>query len=125
MTRLNVKAMAVSELVDCFVAIALDQDKALFNDQISKFNKLFDRMKDVTDELKSRPGDQRSALLPLYGHPNIQVRLKAASTTIDVAPEAARQVFQKIYDSRRYPQAADALAALWRLDGKPIVPDSI
>ena len=42
---------------------------------------------------------------------------------MEIAPEAARDVFQKISNSRRYPQAADALAAIWRLDGKPIMPD--
>lgn len=115
--------MTGGQLVDRFVTIALEQDEALLNDQIPKFNRLYDQMKDVIEELKSRPGDQRSILLPLYNHPNIQVRLKAARTTIDVAPEAARDVFQKIVDSRRYPQAADALAAIWRLDGKPIMPD--
>ena len=123
MTRFNVKTMTVNELVERFVAIALDQDKALFNDEITKFNKLYGQMDAIGNELKSRPGGQRSALLPLYTHPNIQVRLKAALTTMEIAPEAARDVFQKISDSRRYPQAADALAAIWRLDGKPIMPD--
>jgi ABC-type uncharacterized transport system ATPase subunit len=121
MTRVNLQAMAVAELLQRFVAIAVDQDKALFNDEIAKFNKLYDQMEEIRSELKSRPGDQPSALLPLYTHPNIQVRLKAALTTMEVAPEAAREVFQKIADSRRYPQAADALAAIWRLDGRPLV----
>jgi uncharacterized protein DUF2019 len=122
-TRLNVKTMTVNELVERFIDIALDQDKALFNFEIAKFNKLYRQMDTVRNELKSRPGDQRSALLPLYAHPNIQVRLKAALTTMEVAPEAARKVLLKIVDSRRYPQAADALAAIWRLDGRPLVRD--
>jgi hypothetical protein len=121
MRQSNAHSMTVDQLVERFVSIALDQDKALFADEISKFNRLFDQMEDVRNELKSRPGDQRSALLPLYSHPNIQVRLKAALTTTDLAPGAAREVFQKVVDSRHYPQAADALAAIWRLDGRPIV----
>jgi Domain of unknown function (DUF2019) len=120
MTRLNVKTMTTDELVERFIAIALDQDKALFNDETAKFNKLYAQMDVVRNELKSRPRDQRSALLPLYTHPNIQVRLKAALTTMEIAPEAAREVFQKIADSCHYPQAADALAAIWRLDGRPL-----
>jgi cytochrome c oxidase assembly protein Cox11 len=122
MRRTDLHSMTVDQLAEQFVSIALDQDEALFKDQISRFNRLHHQMKDVVNELKSRPGDQRSILLPLYTHRNIQVRLKAARTTIDVAPKAAREVFQKIVDSRRYPQAADALAAIWRLDGRPIVP---
>lgn len=121
MTRFNVKNMTVNELVERFVAIALDQDKALFHDEIAIFNKLYCQMNAVRNELKNRPGDQRSALLPLYTHPNVQVRLKAALTTMEVAPEAAREVFEKIAESRHYPQAADALAAIWRLDGKPLI----
>jgi len=116
MTRTFVRKMTVPELVKRFVSIALDQDKALFNNEIARFNKLYGQMDAVRNELKIRPGDQRSALLPLYVHPNIQVRLKAALTTMDVAPEAAREVFQNIADSRHYPQAADALGALRRLD---------
>ncbi|MGB6536802.1 MAG: DUF2019 domain-containing protein [Xanthobacteraceae bacterium] len=121
MTRFNVKTMTVNELVERFVTIALDQDRALFNDEIAAFNKLYGQMDAVRNELKSRPGDQRSALLPLYTHPNIQVRLKAALSTMEFAPEAAREVLRTIADSRHYPQAADALAAIWRLDGKPLV----
>jgi hypothetical protein len=123
MRRSDVHAMTVDQLVDRFVAIALEQAKALFNDEISKFNRLYDQMEETRNELKSRPGDHRSALLPLYTHANIQVRLKAALSTMEIAPEAAREVFQKIAASRRYPQAADALAAIWRLDGRPLVPN--
>jgi cytochrome c oxidase assembly protein Cox11 len=124
MTRFNVKMMTVNELVERFVAIAVDQDKAIFNEDTAKFNRLYDKMEEVRNELKSRPGDQRSALLPLYTHTNIQVRLRAALTTMEVVPEAAREVFQKIANSRLYPQAAaDALAAIWRLDGRPLVPN--
>jgi hypothetical protein len=121
MIQADVSKMTVAELVERFIGIALDQDNALFNGEISRFNELYDQMDEVRNELKRRMGDQRSALLPLYGHPNIQVRLKAALTTMDLEPIAAREVFQKIASSRRYPQAADALAAIRRLDGKPLV----
>jgi cytochrome c oxidase assembly protein Cox11 len=121
MKRANLPAMSVAELVDRFAAIGIEQDKAIFEDDNAKFTRLYWQMDAVRNELKSRPGDQRSALLPLYAHPNFQVCLTAALSTMEFAPEAARQVFQKIADSRRYPQAADALAALWRLDGRPLV----
>lgn len=121
MTRFDLKTMTVSELTDRFIAIAVEQDKAIFDDDNAKFNRLYDQMEDIRNELKCRPGDQRSALLPLFDHPNIQVRLKAALTVMDIAPGAAREAFQKIADSRRYPQAADALGALRRLDGRPLI----
>jgi hypothetical protein len=56
MTRFNVKTMTVNELVERFVTIALDQDKALFNDEIAKFNKLYGQMDTVRNELKADLG---------------------------------------------------------------------
>lgn len=118
---MNLRQMSVAELVEMFKAIALDQDKAIFDDETARFNMLYAKMDIVRNELKNRSGDQRSSLLPLFDHPNIQVRLKAALTTMDLAPAAAREVFRTIAESRRYPQAADALLALSRLDGKPLM----
>lgn len=109
-------AMSTAELVTRFEEIALEQDRALLMDEIAKFNRLYGQMDAVKKELKSRPGDQRRALLTLYDHPNIQVRLKAAEGTLAVAPEAARGLLQSIKDSREYPQAADAGMTLWDLD---------
>ena len=85
-------------------------------DEIAEFNRLYGQMDAVKKELKSRPGDQRRALLTLYDHPNIQVRLTAAEGTLAVAPEAARGLLQSIKDSREYPQAADAGMTFWDLD---------
>jgi len=103
-------------LLERFTAIALEQDQALLMDEIARFNKLFDQMDAVKKELRSRSGDQRRALLALYDHPNIQVRLKAAVGTLAVEPESARKLLQTIAESREYPQAADAGMTLGELD---------
>lgn len=108
MKRLNLKAMSIVELVDRFVALGLGQFQAELHGEIAKGNRLLLQMRDVTDELKSRPGDQRSALLPLFDHPNVQVRLMAAKLALAVAPVAARQMLEDIKESRQYPQAMDA-----------------
>lgn len=100
--------MTVDHLVERFAAVALDQDKALMSDDITKVNRLYDALKAVEEELKSREGDQRRALLALYDHPNPQVRLKAVKATLAVAPDVARQMLQRIADSREYPQAGEA-----------------
>ena len=121
MTGPDVVAMTVDELVDRFTAIAVAQDKAIFEENNAEYNKLYAQMRTITRELKRRPGDQRRALLPLYAHQNAQARLMAALDTLDIAASAAREVLQGIVECRQYPQAADALAAIWRLDGKPIV----
>jgi hypothetical protein len=60
------------DLVDLFVRIALEQDKAVRRDDNSTFNRLFKQMDAVKGELKRRPGDQRRALISLYNHPNVQ-----------------------------------------------------
>jgi Domain of unknown function (DUF2019) len=120
MKRPNVVAMTLEDLVDRFAAIGLDQDKAIFDEDNAKYNKLYDQIQAIVKELKCSPGDQRRALLPLFAHRNVQVRLMAALETLDIATPAAREVLQGIVNCRRYPQAADALAAIWRLDGKPI-----
>ena len=116
------KDMPVVELVDQFTEITLRQyDAALFGN-ITKYNSLVDQMLAVADELKSRPGDQRSALVPLLVHPNRQVRLMAAELTLALAPVASRQTLQELSDAKVYPQSAYAmgtLRALQRGDRKP------
>ena len=122
MKRTNLNGMTVDQLVECFAAMAVDQDGALLRNEISRFNRLFDDMEAVKEDLKTRDGDQRCALLRLYDHSNAQVRLKAAKATLTVAPEAARRTLQAIVDSREYPQAGDAGMTLDDLDGGGFVP---
>jgi hypothetical protein len=112
----NLSVSSVEELVIRFVNLALAQDQALLQDEISKFNVLFRQMHAVIDELKSRPGDGRHALLDLYGHPNLQVRLKAVKNSLALAPDEGRRVLQAIADSREYPQAMEAGMSLSNLD---------
>jgi hypothetical protein len=109
-------AITVEQLVERFVAIALDQDKALLRREHAKFNRLFDEMEAVESELKARDGDRRRALLSLYNHPNTQVRVKAVKATLAVAPEAARGELKEIAESRKYPQAGEAGMSLLNLE---------
>jgi hypothetical protein len=108
MTNQKLKEMSVGELVERFLAIAIDQDKAIFDENNTRFNALYKQMQSVRDELRARPGDQRSALRALLDHPNVQVRLKAAITTLALAPDISERVLRQIADSKRLPQAADA-----------------
>jgi hypothetical protein len=118
----ELQALTVAELVTRFGAIAIDQDKAIFDDNNRKYNRLFDQMQAVKDELKSRGGDQRRALVTLLEHPNFQVRLQAARATLAVAPEQSRRVIEAIAASRHFPQAGDAGMCLWALDQGIFVP---
>jgi hypothetical protein len=121
--RLKLEEMSVDELVERFAEIGIAQDQAELMGEIGKFNSLYRQMDATEKELRRRGREARLALLHLYDHPNMQVRLKAAKRTLGVAPEAARKVIQAIYDSKWYPQAGEAGMSLWNLDRGVFKPD--
>lgn len=106
----------ISQLIHRFVEIGMAQDKALFDDRIAEYNRLYREKTSIVSELKSRAGDQRQALLQLYDHPNLQVRLNAAMATLAVAPQSARKVLEAIRASRMPHQALDAGMTISNLD---------
>ena len=116
MSRTNLQDMTVQQLVQRFLAIALEQHEALSLDEYERYNRLYDQMAAVTVELRARAGDRRKALVPLLDHSNARVRLKAAINTLAVAPEAARRTLQAIVDRKEYPEAADARGMLRALE---------
>jgi hypothetical protein len=122
MINQKLKEMSVGELVERFLAIAIDQDKAIFDENNTRFNALYDQMQSVRDELRAHPGDQRNALLALLDHPNVQVRLKAAITLLALAPDISKRVLRQIADSKRLPQAADAGLILSGIRDSSFVP---
>ena len=117
MRKIELSAVSVDDLVQRFAAVTREQDKALLVGQTAKFNRLFDRMMEIYDELKRRPGDQRSALVSLFTYQNMQVRLQAAKLTKEIAPLEARAQLQAIVDSKWFPQAGDAGMSLSIMDG--------
>ncbi|QBR70675.1 hypothetical protein CU048_04595 [Beijerinckiaceae bacterium] len=123
MRQTDVKSLTVDQLVGRFAEIGVAQDQALLYAEIRKFNKLFDQMRAVDDELRVRGLEARRALFRLFDHENMQVRLQAAKWSLGVAPEAARKVIQAIYDSKWYPQAGDAGMTLSNLDSGLFKPD--
>ena len=112
MKRLDLRKMSVAQLVEHFAKIALSQDEANLAENTSKYNRLYDQMELVEQELKSRAGDQRNALVPLCDHKNTQVRLKAALAILALAPEKAQQALQLISDRNEYPEAGYARETL-------------
>lgn len=122
MTGADLKAMTVAQLVDDFAEMGVKQNEALLWDELSEFNSLYWQIDPIREELKSRPGDQRRALLALFNHPDMQVRLNAAKSTLAIAPDQARAMLEHIKERRRGPQAGDAGMCLWNLDGGVFVP---
>jgi Domain of unknown function (DUF2019) len=121
--KIALKNMTVNQLVDRFAEIGVAQDDALWESKYAKFNRLFDRMNEVDLELRSRGSSARLALLRLYIHPNIQVRLKAAKRTLGVAPAEARKLIEEISQSGFYPRAGEAGMTLFNLDEGVFKPD--
>ena len=123
MKRIKPVEMTTEALVERFVEIALAQDEALFYAHYSKYNRLYDKMMAVDGELRRRGTEARQALGRLYSHPDVHVRLQAATWSLAVLPDEARRVLQKIYDSKFYPQAGDAGMTLSALDKGTFKPD--
>ena len=122
MKQPKLQDMTTPELVDRFAQTTVAQYEALLDDDRAEFKRLFRQMRAILEELKARPGDQRRALLPLYKHPNVQVRLKAAKNTLAVAPEAALELLHIIAESRMHPQAGEAGMSLWNLENGTFKP---
>jgi Domain of unknown function (DUF2019) len=108
--------LTAEQLLEMFVALGVDQDKAENKDDRPSVKRLFWEIQDLVTEMKSRPGDQRRMLTSLYGYPNMNVRLKAAKATLAVAPQAARQAIEAIAASTWPPQCYDARTCLAALD---------
>lgn len=122
MTTVSLAGLSVEDLVNTFESMALAQDKALFDDEHAKYNRLYDKMEVVKGELKSRAGDARHALMPLLNHANAQVRLKAAIALLGPEPTTAREALQRISDANEYPQAARARSMMSALDEGRYIP---
>jgi hypothetical protein len=118
-----IQQMSTDQLVERFAEIAIAQDRALLYDERKTFNRLFQEMNDVDNELKSRGNDARRGLMRLYVHPNLQVRVKSAIRTLAVAPAEARKVLEALRDGGDLPQALDAGMTLSNLDRGIFRPD--
>jgi hypothetical protein len=123
MSRVDPKSMTVAELVERLATLAIEQDKADLYEDIPRINRLYRQIKAIEAELKTRSGDQRTALAALYTHANAQVRLRAALATLAVAPNAARAILQEIIERNEYPQIANARGMLRALDAGRYVPE--
>jgi hypothetical protein len=116
------ESATVDELVARYADICVAQDRALFHDEYSKFNKLYKEMASIDQELRKRGQSARLALQNLFDHPNAQVRLQAATESLALTPAASLGVIKAIAASSIFPQAGDAgmtLVMLERGEFKP------
>jgi hypothetical protein len=123
MKPVALEKLTVDQLVECFAEIGVAQDQALLYDEHKKFTRLFDQMHLVDIELRARGLTARLALLRLFDHQNMQVRLQAAKWSLGIAPEAARHVIEEIKKAQWFPQALEAGMTLRNLDSGFFKPD--
>jgi hypothetical protein len=123
MIQPSLPEMSTDELVNLFAQNCIEQDQAIFKEQVSAYKKIFAQMDAINAEVKLRGPQARLALKRLYCHPNMQVRLKAARQTVGLDPAGARQVLEAIARSGRMPQAADARETLRKVDEGALKPD--
>lgn len=124
MKRVDLKKFTVDQLLERYVAIGLaEEDEVLFGDSSSYYNQLFRKEQAVVDELERRPGDQRQALLALYEHENLWIRLSSIKNSLAFAPKRARRILQEVADSKKQPYAGEAGMTLWALDKGIFVPE--
>jgi hypothetical protein len=119
----KIPEMTVDQLVERFAEIGVTQYSAEMGDDLRSVNRLFIEMHAVDKALRTRGTEARMALLRLYDHPNIQVRLQAAKCTVGIAPVAARKVIEAVSESGWFPQAGEAGITLRNLDEGIFKPD--
>ncbi|WP_035715389.1 DUF2019 domain-containing protein [Azorhizobium doebereinerae] len=88
MAKRGFETCSTDELVALFVDLSLEMKRADDWLENGAYNRAHKKLRDVRAEMKTRPGDERHALLPLLAHPNIQVRLNAAFATLALSPDA-------------------------------------
>ncbi|WP_336067908.1 DUF2019 domain-containing protein [Nitratireductor rhodophyticola] len=121
--KIHFSEQSDAQLLARAAEIGVAQDHALLGNEIARFNKLFDELMSIKNELRARPGDRRRLIMELYKHRNMQVRLNSAKATLAIAPEEARALLEWIAASKHNPQAGDAGMCLWALDEGIFVPD--
>jgi Domain of unknown function (DUF2019) len=112
----NLKGKTIDQLLDRFIELCVAQDGALLKEDYALYNRLYCQMNGVDSELRSRGRLARLALLRLFEHPHVQVRLKAATRALAVAPVQARMVLEDIVASQEFPQAGEAGMTIGGLD---------
>lgn len=116
MTPSKLRSLTSEELKRLFEQLCILQYGDLEDNATASYNRRYNKILAIQNELKSRPGDQRRVLMSLFGHPNMQVRLTAAHANLAVDYIVARRELQAIVDEQWFPQSGDAGMTLWNLD---------
>jgi HEAT repeat protein len=104
--------METSEMIERFIQAAQGYEEEIRHGTVRKANRHTATRERIVEELKRRGAEQ--ALLGLFDHPSLIVRVKAATYALYFAPEAAVPVLEDINENGRGLPGADAELALLR-----------
>ena len=100
------------KLVEQYIEVGEQQFDAEIWEDIDKYSALFKIRTEISEELKSRPGDHRKLLLPLFNHENLRTRQNAIENAYIFDPAAARKSLIEVtgmYDNIYSPEASMTL----------------
>src|SRR5579872_4968053 len=118
MAEIN-STVSVDDLLKRFEEVCIEQYDTYLTDDIEKYNKDFEILVSIKDELKARGSEARRALLRLLSNDNPQVRLQAAKFVYPVARDEAKKCLQDIEAAKLPDQSLSAGMALHRLEEVP------
>lgn len=108
MKKYPLSEMSSDALILLFEDLCLLQYRSIEREEIGAYNKRFDQIKAIVEELRSRPGDQRRLLQKFFHHKNAQVALTAAHANLAIDHARARRVIEEIAN---YAMGTQQLAA--------------
>jgi hypothetical protein len=112
-----------SQLIDAYVDVAIEEERALELQEWRKLRTLFKRRTLITHFLTDR-NRGLVMLLPLLRHNNAQVRLNAAEDLLEVMPEQARATLQDLAAHGPSQQRGCAGMCLRELEADSMKPSS-
>lgn len=119
MAETNYSATSVDDLLKRFEEVCIEQYDTYITDDLEKYNKDFEILVSIKDELKARGSEARRSLLRLLTNENPQVRLQAAKFVYPVARDEAKKCLQDIEAAKLPDQSLSAGMALYRLEEAP------
>jgi len=100
MTNENLSDLSIAELVERYTALSVEQSTTHHEEDdalaVSKYNRLYDATHAISDVLRARGVEARSALIPLLQHSNPQVRLNAAHQLLAITHDEAYAALEKL-----------------------------
>ncbi|RTL49760.1 MAG: DUF2019 domain-containing protein [Bradyrhizobiaceae bacterium] len=112
----SLSTLNVQQLIERFVELSLQEDRAVNAADISEINAVVSKIYEIGKELETRDGDQRLVLARLLQSQNLRVRFNAAKALFSLMPTEARRQIEAIAASKRYPIAGNAGTFLFLRD---------